>query len=221
MRADVVIVGGSVVGSSAPGICARTASPAASSSSSAIRATRGRRRFWRWAASASSSARRSPCRWCSTASRSGRSSTERFATTGHKPRAWFRQRGYLFLADANAAAPLMQRYEPERRAGAHVQLLSRDDVRALVPDLFLDDVVFGVLGPEDGYAAPREVLLRIPTCRGGAAASNTSRTTSLASRRESAQSPACVSLRRQHDLRARSSSTPPDRGRVASRRWRA
>ena len=94
---------------------------------------------------------------------------ERFALTGHKPRAWFRQRGYLFLADASAAAPLMQRYEAERRAGAHVQLLARDAVRALVPDLFLDDVVFGVLGPEDGYAAPREVLFGF---RNAAAASS-------------------------------------------------
>lgn len=82
----------------------------------------------------------------------------RFADDGHRSRAWFRQRGYLFLADAAAAASLMQRYELERRAGAIVQMLSRDDVRALVPDLFLDDIVFGILGPEDGYAAPREVL---------------------------------------------------------------
>jgi FAD-dependent oxidoreductase domain-containing protein 1 len=82
----------------------------------------------------------------------------RFATADHQPRAWFRQRGYLFLADANASAALMQRYELERRAGAMVQLLTRDEVRRLTPDLWLDDIEFGVLGPEDGYAAPREVL---------------------------------------------------------------
>jgi FAD-dependent oxidoreductase domain-containing protein 1 len=82
----------------------------------------------------------------------------RFATPLHTPRAWFRQRGYLFLANAATSAALMQRFEAERRAGARVQLLSRDDIRVLVPDLVLDDVVFGVLGPEDGYAAPREVL---------------------------------------------------------------
>src|SRR5687767_13550188 len=58
----------------------------------------------------------------------------RFAVAGHTPRAWFRQRGYLFLADARAAAALMQRYEAERRAGAVVQLLARDEIRALVPD---------------------------------------------------------------------------------------
>lgn len=83
---------------------------------------------------------------------------QRFAISGQAPRASFRQRGYLFLADARTAASLMQRYEAERRAGARVQMLSRDDIRALVPDLHLDDIVFGVLGPDDGYAAPREVL---------------------------------------------------------------
>jgi FAD-dependent oxidoreductase domain-containing protein 1 len=82
----------------------------------------------------------------------------RFATRAHTPRAWFRQRGYLFLANAATSAALMQRFEAERRAGARVQLLSRDDILAVVPDLEVDDIVFGVLGPEDGYAAPREVL---------------------------------------------------------------
>jgi FAD-dependent oxidoreductase domain-containing protein 1 len=81
-----------------------------------------------------------------------------FAVAGHQPRAWFRQRGYLFLADASSATSLMKRFELERRAGASVQLLSQNEVRTLVPDLVLDDIVFGVLGPEDGYAAPREVL---------------------------------------------------------------
>jgi glycine/D-amino acid oxidase-like deaminating enzyme len=80
----------------------------------------------------------------------------RFAA--YHTRAWFRQRGYLFLADAAAAPAAMARYEAERRAGAHVQLLTLDAIRARVPDLMLDDIVLGVLGPEDGYAAPREVL---------------------------------------------------------------
>lgn len=81
-----------------------------------------------------------------------------FAAAAPNLRAWFRQRGYLFLADARSAAALMARYEATRRAGADVRLLSRDEIRALVPDLVLDDILFGVFGPEDGYAAPREVL---------------------------------------------------------------
>ena len=83
---------------------------------------------------------------------------ERFAVAGSPLHAWFRPRGYLFLADAATSAAVMQRYEAERRAGASAQLLSRDEVRSLVPDVDLDDIVFGLFGPDDGYAAPREVL---------------------------------------------------------------
>ena len=94
---------------------------------------------------------------------------QRFATPEQSSRAWFRQRGYLFLANATASAAAMQRYEAERRAGARVQLLARDDIRTLVPDLYLDDIVFGVLGPDDGYAAPREVLRGLRVAAGSAA----------------------------------------------------
>jgi len=82
----------------------------------------------------------------------------RMAVPEHTPRAWFRQRGYLFLADAASAGKLMARYEAERRAGANVEMLAPDAIRALAPDLALDDIVFGVFGAEDGYANPREVL---------------------------------------------------------------
>jgi FAD-dependent oxidoreductase domain-containing protein 1 len=75
-----------------------------------------------------------------------------------RPRAWFRQRGYLFLANATNAPMLMRRFELERQAGAVVEMLTPDDIRRLVPDASLDDIVFGVFGPDDGYASPREVL---------------------------------------------------------------
>lgn len=83
---------------------------------------------------------------------------QRMATSRHTPRSWFRQRGYLFLADARTAAALHARYEAMRSAGARVQMLTPDAIGKLVPDLVLDDIQFGVYGPEDGYAAPREVL---------------------------------------------------------------
>jgi glycine/D-amino acid oxidase-like deaminating enzyme len=83
---------------------------------------------------------------------------QRFRFAGHAPHAWFRQRGYLFLATSATSTALMRRYQLEQRAGARVQLVSRDDIRILIPDLRLDDVMLGVLGPEDGYANPREVL---------------------------------------------------------------
>jgi glycine/D-amino acid oxidase-like deaminating enzyme len=75
-----------------------------------------------------------------------------------RPRAWFRQRGYLFLADEGSADRVRARYELERRAGAAAQLIGPDEIRSIAPDLMLDDIVFGLIGPEDGYANPREVL---------------------------------------------------------------
>jgi FAD-dependent oxidoreductase domain-containing protein 1 len=83
---------------------------------------------------------------------------QQLGTPDARPRAWFRQRGYLFLADAATSAALMKRYEEERRAGAVVQLLSVEEIRQIAPDVYLDDIVFGILGPDDGYANPREVL---------------------------------------------------------------
>jgi glycine/D-amino acid oxidase-like deaminating enzyme len=82
----------------------------------------------------------------------------RLAVSAVVPRARFSPRGYLFLADEASAARLADRYEQERRAGARVLRLTPDDIRRLAPDLVLDDIVFGVFGPDDGYANPREVL---------------------------------------------------------------
>ncbi len=82
----------------------------------------------------------------------------RLRTATHTPHAWFRQRGYLFLADDTNAATLAAREAAQADAGAVQQRLSVDEIRALVPGLALDDIHFGLFGPEDGYANPREVL---------------------------------------------------------------
>lgn len=82
----------------------------------------------------------------------------RMRTATHAPRAWFRQRGYLFLADDTNAATLAAREAAQAAAGAVRQRLSVDQIRALVPGLALDDIRFGLFGPDDGYANPREVL---------------------------------------------------------------
>ncbi len=77
---------------------------------------------------------------------------------GHTPRADFRQRGYLFLVDEAASDRFSARLERQRRLGARVRRLELDDIRAMAPDLRLDDIRFGVFGPDDGYGEPREVL---------------------------------------------------------------
>ena len=77
---------------------------------------------------------------------------------GHVPHANFRQRGYLFLVDDGMADRFEARVERQRRLGAHVERLTLDQLRALVPGVRLDDIRFGVFGPDDGYGEPREVL---------------------------------------------------------------
>lgn len=83
---------------------------------------------------------------------------ERLRAGGHPVRAWFRQRGYLFLADAESADVLDRRIDTLHRCGARVERWSAAQVRAHVPGLQCDDIVLGAFGPEDGYLDPREVL---------------------------------------------------------------
>ena len=73
-------------------------------------------------------------------------------------RANFRQRGYLFLVDAANEARFETRIDRQRELGAYVARLEVNQVRRLVPDLVLDDIRFGVFGPQDGYANPRAIL---------------------------------------------------------------
>jgi glycine/D-amino acid oxidase-like deaminating enzyme len=80
------------------------------------------------------------------------------AATVRPTRAWFRERGYLFLADAEGAAGLERRFQAQRESGAACELWTPDRIRAEVPGLRADDVVLGIFGPEDGYLEPREVL---------------------------------------------------------------
>jgi glycine/D-amino acid oxidase-like deaminating enzyme len=79
-------------------------------------------------------------------------------TPSYTPRAWFRQRGYLFLADDVTSAALAARADAQAAAGAVQQRLTVDEIAALVPGLALDDIRWGLFGPDDGYADPREVL---------------------------------------------------------------
>lgn len=81
------------------------------------------------------------------------------AATERPTRAWFRQRGYLFLADAVSAERLERRLALQRDGGAKVERWSRDEVRSRVPGIAADDVEFAVFGPDDGYLDPREVLV--------------------------------------------------------------
>jgi len=79
-------------------------------------------------------------------------------TATHTPHAWFRERGYLFLADDTNADALLAREAAQREAGVVQKRLTVAQIHAMVPGLALDDIRFGLFGPHDGYANPREVL---------------------------------------------------------------
>ena len=80
------------------------------------------------------------------------------AACGQRSRAWFRQRGYLFLADEGNAERFEQRYVAQQIAGANVERWTRQQVADHVPGLATHDVTFALFGAEDGYLDPREVL---------------------------------------------------------------
>ena len=80
------------------------------------------------------------------------------AACGHRSRAWFRQRGYLFLADEGNADRLERRFVTQKASGAFVERWTSRDVAERVPGLATHDVAFALFGPEDGYLDPREVL---------------------------------------------------------------
>lgn len=82
----------------------------------------------------------------------------RMSVGGHTARSWFRQRGYLFLVDAASAAAFERRHAILTSRGAHVRRLSVEEIHAMLPDVTVDDLVFGLIGTDDGYANPREVL---------------------------------------------------------------
>ena len=82
----------------------------------------------------------------------------RMSMGGYVARAWFRQRGYLFLVDAPNAGRFERRFEILSRRGARVRRLDVGEIRSMLPDLFTDDLVFGLIGTDDGYANPQEVL---------------------------------------------------------------
>jgi FAD-dependent oxidoreductase domain-containing protein 1 len=77
---------------------------------------------------------------------------------GDTAHAEFKQRGYLFLANEKNWPILKKNYENQRRLGAHVSLLSIDDLKKLIPHMKTHDLVGGSFGSRDGYLDPHGVM---------------------------------------------------------------
>ncbi len=86
---------------------------------------------------------------------------ERFAevmvVAGERPDIEFRQRGYLFLADAAAWPGLRSRAARQRAWGADVEVLEGREILKVVPDLSLEGIVGATFGPRDGWVDPYSV----------------------------------------------------------------
>ena len=70
----------------------------------------------------------------------------------------FHQRGYLFLGNASNWTNLLRRHDVEKSLGVSVQLLDVSEIRKLVPELRCDDLVGGLFGRRDGYVDARRTL---------------------------------------------------------------
>jgi sarcosine oxidase, subunit beta len=72
----------------------------------------------------------------------------------------FHQVGYLFLLTTENDWELFQRnVAMQRELGLDVQLVSAEDARALVPPLYVEDVLGATFCPTDGHADPTQVCL--------------------------------------------------------------
>ncbi len=84
--------------------------------------------------------------------------SEHMEVGGDRPDIGFRQRGYLFLVD-DAHWPIMQRWhQVQRQHGVEVALLSPEEARRYVPDLSLGGIHGASYGWRDGTLDPFSVL---------------------------------------------------------------
>jgi sarcosine oxidase subunit beta len=70
----------------------------------------------------------------------------------------YRKIGYLFLiADAEDLRGYESRVALQRSLGVDVRIIAPSEAKALVPALHVDDLIAAVWGPDDGMAGPAEV----------------------------------------------------------------
>jgi sarcosine oxidase subunit beta len=70
----------------------------------------------------------------------------------------YRKIGYLFLISrADDLRGFEQRIALQRRLGVDIRIIAPSDAQALVPALRVDDLIAAVWGPDDGMAGPAEV----------------------------------------------------------------
>lgn len=74
------------------------------------------------------------------------------------PKAHFHPHGYLVLMHDTTQDALRQKYETQLQLGVEIELLTPEGVRDIIPHLNTDQIVGGIYGPRDGYVNPRGAL---------------------------------------------------------------
>jgi FAD-dependent oxidoreductase domain-containing protein 1 len=75
-----------------------------------------------------------------------------------RAQAHFHQRGYLLLLDDQNRDAWFRRYEVQRQMGVEVEMLPPQQVHELFPHLYVGDVAYALFSQRDGYVNPRGAL---------------------------------------------------------------
>ena len=112
----------------------------------------------------------------------------------------YRKIGYLFLiAEADDLKGFETRVALQRRLGVDVRIITPSDAQALVPALRVDDLIAAVWGPDDGMAGPAEVTNGFARRARGSSGRRSSRASRSA--RSSATADACAAWSRRRACR--------------------
>ncbi|CDQ39844.1 MULTISPECIES: NAD(P)/FAD-dependent oxidoreductase [Virgibacillus] len=80
------------------------------------------------------------------------------AIRGEKAEIDFKQRGYLFLAKAENTETLQRQCALQRHFGVPSDFLSPYELKTLIPELTISDLIGGLYCSEDGYLDPYSVM---------------------------------------------------------------
>src|SRR5699024_8257007 len=70
----------------------------------------------------------------------------------------FKQRGYLFLAKDENIEQLQKQLQLQQKHGVPSEMLAKEELLSIIPELNIDDLQGGLYCGEDGYLDPYSVM---------------------------------------------------------------
>lgn len=84
---------------------------------------------------------------------------ETMAVDGEPADISFKPQGYLFLSDAGDSTQMKSNYETQTGNGVAAEMLERNDLKSRFPSVNFDDVDIGVLTPDDAWIDPYAAMM--------------------------------------------------------------